>query len=344
MKKVVFALLLIAGLLLAGCGARADAAAHTRTVLAMDTVMTLTAYGENADAALAAAETEIRRLDALLARGEPESAVYALNHNGYLDADSGGEVEALLTLAAELADATDGAFDPTVALLLELWGFGGGAEKHRVPSPEELDVARSFVGMGHVHRSADGQSVTLDLPAQIDFGGVAKGFTGARAIEILRERGVTGATLDLGGDVALLGAKPDGSAWRVAVRDPADGEAYLGVLETAGDVFVMTSGVYERYFEENGVRYHHILDPKTGRPADSGLVSATVVCADGAWADALATACCVLGEDGALALRAHLADTTPFDLILVTDDARVRCTTEAFAPETGNGYTYELIG
>ena len=204
-------------------------------------------------------------------------------------------------------------------------------------------MALADVGDEHVHR--DGNQVVLDLPTQIDFGGVAKGEAGVRAIQTLEKNGIKSAVLDLGGDVALLGSKPDGSNWRVAVKDPADASVYLGILETPGDVFVMTSGVYERYFEENGVRYHHILDPKTGYPADSGLVSATVICADGVWADALATACCVLGADDALAMRERLAaESMPFDVILVTEDGRVLYTCDGFAPQAEGGYAFERVG
>ena len=346
MRKRSLALIFLCvqlGALLTGCAWRdaVDAAAPlTRTVFAMDTVMNLTVYGENGEAALAAAEEELYRLDAHLARGTEGSAVYALNRDGtVIDAEAAD----LLRVSGTIAEAAGGAFDPTVAPLLELWGFGSGAGEHRVPTPEELSAALAHVGAKQVH--IDGKQVFLDLPAQLDLGGVAKGYAGARIGQILRGSGAASAVIDLGGDVALLGGKPVGGAWRVAVKDPADEGAFLGVLETTGDVFVMTSGVYERYFEENGVRYHHILDPKTGCPADSGLVSATVICADGIWADALATACCVLGADDALAMRERLAaESMPFDVILVTEDGRVLYTCDSFAPQAEGGYAFERAG
>ena len=141
--------------------------------------------------------------------------------------------------------------------------------------------------------------------------------------------------------------REDGSDWRVAVKNPADPSKFLGVL-TAADTFVVTSGIYERGFEENGVRYHHIIDPKTGKPAESGLVSVTVVCGDGAWADALSTACFVLGEAGSLALRDTLAaeKNLRIELILVTDDGHVRYTAglaERFEPSEEGTYVYEAI-
>ena len=339
MRNRALFLLLSLCLALSGCAWRdaVDAAAPlSRTVFAMDTVMNLTVYGENGEAALDAAEQELYRLDAHLARGTEGSAVYALNHDGTV---IDREAAYLLHASGSIAQATDGAFDPTVAELLDLWGFGSGAGEHRVPSQEEIDAALANVGEKHLH--IDGDQVILDLPAQLDLGGIAKGYAGLCVEQTLRGSGITSAALDLGGDVALLGNKPVGGAWRVAIKNPAQEGAYLGVLETEGDRFIMTSGVYERYFEENGVRYHHILDPKTGYPADSDLVSATVICVDGVGADALATACCVLGAEGALELW-KTANWVPFDVILVTADGRVLYTCDGFTSQA-EGYTYERV-
>ena len=323
----------------AGCGAKQKTEPETRTVFAMDTVMNLSAYGKGAADALAEAEAELHRLDAELARGTEDSAVYRLNALG---AVNDATVAYLLQESIAISEATGGAFDPTIAAVLELWGFGSGAGEHRVPSDDELAAALAESGTDKLH--IEGAQAALES-GEADLGGIAKGWAGQRVRDILTQRGVASAVIDLGGDVALLGKKPDGSRWRVAVRNPADTGAYLGILET-GDVFVMTSGVYERYFEENGVTYHHIIDPATGYPADSGVVSATVICADGVWADALATAVCVMGAERAFALRDALADTTPFELILVTDDGRMLVSggvADSFTPDPGSGYDYETI-
>ena len=240
----------------------------------------------------------------------------------------------------------DRAFDPTLAPMLDAWGFT--KDERRVPSADELKELLSHTGCGKValEKTADGWTVTLLDGAQLDLGGIAKGYAADLLRAQLEKEGVTSATLDLGGDVFVMGRKTDGSDWRIAVKDPADTESYLGIV-SAADKFIVTSGVYERYFEENGVRYHHILDPKTGCPAESGLVSVTVLCENGAWADALSTACFVLGPDGALALRDDLADQgTDFELILVTDDGRVLYTdglADAFTPNDESGYTYEAL-
>lgn len=318
MKKCVFTMLLTLCLALTGCAARADDTPHRRTVFAMDTVMNLTAYGANGEAALSAAEQELYRLDALLARGIEGSAVYALNHG---TATPDPELSALLDEAGKIANATGGAFDPYLGAVLDLWGFGSGAGENRVPTAAELS----------------------DAGPLLDLGGIAKGYAGQRVRAQLLENGVKSAVIDLGGDVALLGAKPNGAPWRIAIKDPADESAYLGILETAGDVYIATSGVYERYFEENGMRYHHIIDPATGYPADSGVVSATAICENGVWADALATACCVVGAEKALGLRESLAGTMDVELILVTADGRALYTYNGFTPGTSGVYNYSLV-
>lgn len=349
MKRQLAALLLtIFALSLTACGETA-AESETRTVYAMDTVMNLTVYGENAAAALESAEKELHTLDeAVLSRTAEGSELYALNTSNGETVEYGADdiLPALIETALTISDATDGAFDPTLAPVLDAWGFT--KDERRVPSADKLKELLSHTGCGKValEKTADGWTVTLLDGAQLDLGGIAKGYAADLLRAQLEKEGVTSATLDLGGDVFVMGRKTDGSDWRIAVKDPADTESYLGVV-SAADKFIVTSGVYERYFEENGVRYHHILDPKTGCPAESGLVSVTVLCENGAWADALSTACFVLGPDGALALRDDLADQgTNFELILATDDGRVLYTdglADAFTPNDESGYTYEAL-
>ena len=325
-------------LCLTGCGKQTTEA--TAQIFAMDTVMDLTAYGENAAAALTDASREINRLERLLSRTIDTSEISQINAGGAVTVSE--ETASLLAQAQTYTAATDGAFDITIAPLVSLWGIT--TDSPYVPTQQEIDALLPLVGSAHLHLSGD--TATLDDGCAIDLGGIAKGYAADLLRAQLEKEGVTSATLDLGGDVFVMGRKTDGGDWRIAVKDPADTESYLGVV-SAADKFIVTSGVYERYFEENGVRYHHILDPKTGCPAESGLVSVTVLCENGAWADALSTACFVLGPDGALALRDDLADQgADFELILVTDDGRVLYTdglTDAFTPNDESGYTYEAL-
>ena len=347
-KRMLTAVLTVAlTLSLTACGeGQQQEMGETRTVYTMDTVMNLTAYGENASAALDAAEETLRTLDAKLDRHDETSTVSALNRDGTVE---DAELAQLTDIAQTIGALSGGAFDPTVAPVMDAWDFTGDAP--RVPSDEELSALLAHVGPEKL--SVDGNTIALSDGAQLDLGSIAKGYAGDAVRTVLAELNITSAVIDLGGDVGLLGAKPDGSDWNIAVQDPNDTGSYLRSVNirarlTAADTFVVTSGIYERGFEENGVRYHHIIDPKTGTPAESGLVSVTVVCGDGAWADALSTACFVLGEAGSLALRDTLAaeKNLRIELILVTDDGHVRYTAglaERFEPSEEGTYVYEAI-
>lgn len=158
---------------------------------------------------------------------------------------------------------------------------------------------------------------------QIDFGGIAKGYTSARIMDIFRACGIKSGLVNLGGNVQALGTKKDGSSWRVAVQDPQDTDQYLGVLSIQ-DKAVITSGGYERYFEQDGRTYHHIIDPKTGYPVENGLISVSIVTADGTLADGLSTSVFIMGKEAATEYWRNHSDE--FDMILMTDDREIYVT------------------
>lgn len=345
-----FASLFLAAMMLislTACGAQKNT---TKTVYAMDTVMNLTAYGADAEAALNDAEQTLYALDKLLDRHDENSAVSALNRGETVE---NAELSALLEKAEKMRAETDGAFDPTLAPVLEAWGFG--SEHPRVPSDTELAALLQGVGAEPFYTS-DGDAVTLTPGVQIDLGGIAKGYAGECVKAIFEAHGCTGV-IDLGGDVVFAGTKEDGSPWRIAVKDPNKPSDFLGTLTKTNECAVVTSGIYERNFAENGVTYHHIIDPETGKPAESGLVSVTVVCGDAASADALSTALFVMGADKAETLcrkafstalysNHPFLDRTIFSYILVTDDNRVLYSNglaDQFEPNTESGYTYEKL-
>ncbi len=335
MKKRVVALLLACLLMLTACGDKSA----SRTVYAMDTVMNLTVYGGD-DALLDTCEQALRDTEQTLSRRIDSSAVAALNRDGTVTDKT---VAALLAEALAVAAATDDAFYPALAQVIDLWGFG--TEQQRVPTEDEL--APLLAAVNESAFSIEDDTVTLIGKADVDLGGIAKGYAGELLCALALDADVESALFDLGGDVAVLGTKPDGSAWRIAVKDPANGAQYLGVLSLS-DAFVTTSGVYERFFEENGVHYHHILDPETGTSAESGLVSMTMVCENGVWADALSTACFVMGVENSLALRAEYIErgAALFEMIFVTEDGRVLYTeglADCFAPSEEGNYSYEVV-
>ena len=227
------------------------------------------------------------------------------------------ETAALLQSAMTYSAATGGLFDVTVAPLVSLWGIT--TDSPRVPSQSEIDALLPLVGSGHIHM--DGNAVTLDSGCAVDLGGIAKGYASDRVAQVLRQYAVTGAAVSLGGNVYVCGQKSDGSAWSVAVQDPKDTGAYAMTLELT-DVFAVTSGGYQRYFtDSDGTVYQHILDPRTGRPAQTDLLSVTVIGQNGTMADAYSTALYVMGEQAACDFWRDSGGA--FDLVLITADGRV---------------------
>lgn len=294
-------------LCLCGCAGRTE----KRQFFAMDTVMELTICGERS--ALDAAQAEIFRLDALLSAQNQSSELARLNAGQTAVSD---ETAKLVKRALELSRLTDGAFDPTLLPVSQAWGFFTG--EYRVPDAEQLRSLLEKTGWQRV--LADGNTVTMPQGFALDLGGIGKGYAAERLRSLLLQAGVRSALLSLGGNVSVIGTKPDGSAWRVAVQHPEGG--FLGTVEAA-DECVVTSGGYQRFFERDGVRYHHILDPQTGRPAESGLSSATVVSGDDTAADALSTALFVMGAEKAEEFWRRCGG---FEMILLTDDGRLLIT------------------
>lgn len=301
---------------------RAGERSCTEQLFAMDTVMTFTAHGKNCEEAVDAAMKEVERLDALLSTGSTSSEISMLNAAGGGQGLS-DDTMALFRRGLEIYEDTDGAFDFTIYPLMQLWGFPTG--EYHVPSAGELQEVLPLVDASKVEVSEDGiNGVSLGEGQQVDFGGIAKGYTSRRVMEIYAEYGVTSGMVSLGGNVQVLGEKPDGSPWRVGIQDPegAQGET-VAVLEAA-DCAIVTSGGYERYFEEDGNTYIHILDPKTGRPVKGDLASASVISDDGTLADALSTALYIMGREKAEDYwRRHGGE---FEMVLITNEGNIYIT------------------
>ncbi len=359
---LLLALAMLAGL--TACGmepADPDTAQESIQVIAMDTVMTFSVYGAKSTHAVYAAEDEVRRLEGLLSRTDPESDVSRLNAAPAGEAVTVSEdTRSLLEMARFYAMMTEGAFDCTLAPVSSAWGFT--EDSFRVPSRAELDGLLEHVGWEKFQLSEE-QNLTVshDEGVEIDLGGIAKGYVTDVIAGILEENNVPRATISLGGNVLVWGDRPDGTPWRVGIQDPARADAadgYAGFLSLT-DAFAVTSGSYQRYFEEGGKRYHHIIDPATGCPADSGLTSVTVVekrekdangnvLGSGTECDALSTALFVMGEEKALEFWRTERESRQmsFDLVLVTEDGRVVVTegiADVFTPDETSGYAYETV-
>lgn len=303
------------------------------TFTAMDTVMSVSVWNgdgvsyEEADACVAEAKRIVNELAAELSVTDAASAVFRANSGERVTlSDSAAE---LCRRSLRMCERSGGALDITVYPLVRAWGFT--TDRHRVPPQSEIDSLLSLTGYDRVSIGDDG-TLSLAEGTMIDLGAVAKGYASDLICDMLSERGVASAMINLGGNVRTLGKKPDGSFWRVGVASPTGG-GNACVVEI-GEGAVVTSGSYERFFEADGKRYCHIIDPSSGYPAESELLCVTVVGESGFECDALSTALFVMGFDGALD---YWRQNGGFEMILLTDSAVYA--TEGIAPSvelTGN--------
>ncbi len=299
---VLFAFLLLL------CGCDSSSPAIEGTWFAMDTVMSVTAYGDTSLVGSDISEM-LTEYESKWSVTDERSEIYAANHGVMVQPSP--ETAELIRFALEMNTVTDGALDITMYPVLCEWGFTTG--EYRVPRDERIAELLRLRGCDKVQLTEQG--ISLPEGVQIDLGAVAKGYMGDLLSERLRSDGVTSALLDLGGNIHAIGNNPDGAPWRLGIRDPF-GAGNIAILRLS-DKAAVTSGGYERYFTEDGVNYCHILDPETGRPAESGLASVTIVGEQGRLCDALSTAVYVMGEQRAVQLWQELGG---FDMILITDD------------------------
>ncbi len=273
----------------------ASSPVQERQMLVMDTILRVVAYGRDVEAALEAALTEARRLEALWDRHRQGSEIWRVNRSaGSEPVSVSPETVALLQAALQFAELTGGALDVTIGPVVDLWGFGSG--EGRIPPGQLLREALHLVDYRKVRTDAERGTVGLaEEGMSLDLGAVAKGAAVDALWSVLKEAGVRSALVDLGGNIRLLGSPPGRPEWLIGVQDPRDPSRLLGYLRLAGGA-VATSGDYQRYFMVGGRRYHHILDPRTGWPA-AEVASVTVWAPTALQADALSTALFVLGPE-----------------------------------------------
>lgn len=301
-------------LTLTGCSNKQGEASYTGGFFAMDTYISATVYGEGVEAAAKSAKEEILRLESLLSVTDANSDIGKINGSGGKGAEVSEETAELIGYAGEMCEKSGGSLDITMYPIVREWGFTTG--EYKIPDSSTLTALLSKVDYKSI--KIDGNYIAVPQDVMIDLGAVTKGYAGDKAIRILKENGITSGLVNLGGNVQVLGRKPDGTDWSIGVQDPF-GEGYFCVLNVH-DKAVVTSGNYERYFEENGKSYWHIIDPADGFPADNGIVSATVIGDSGAYCDALSTALFVMGKEKAERLW---RDSGDFEMILVLEDGSV---------------------
>ena len=315
MKKHFISAMLSALLFLTGCSAESSPEPVQGTFFAMDTMMDFTIYGESG--LINQSESLIASLESLVSVTDADSELYAINQTG-----SGmltEEASSLMKQALEICRRTDGALDLSIYPIVRAWGFTTGS--YQVPDEAEIQALLPLVDYRKIQYDAATGTVTLPEGMEIDLGSVAKGYAGQLAAQMLREHGVQSALLNLGGNVQTVGTKPDGSPWQIGIKDP-QGEDAMMVLSVE-DQAVVTSGGYERYFEQDGQTYWHVMDPSTGHPADSGLISVTIVGDEGVVCDGLSTALFVMGLEKAADLWAQSGD---FEAVFVTASGEVYIT------------------
>lgn len=294
----------------------------------MNTYCSAEVQGKDAEKSLAEIQSIVEKLDSeVLSRTAENSAVFSLNKNGEAELDS--ETAAYFSLLADISAQSNGAFDFTLGEVSSLWNFGSA------PSvPDENQLAEALSHSGYEKVSLSGNKITLgDKNAAVDFGASGKGIALDSIKSHLETQKVSRAVVSVGGSVLLYG-KDD---FKVGIRDPKGGTGSIATLTTA-ETCISTSGNYEQYFEENGKRYHHILNPETGYPVDNGLVSVTVISESGLLTDALSTACFVLGIEEGTKLAEHYGAK----VIFITDENIIYTDSETKAMLSLTDKNYKL--
>lgn len=258
----------------------------------------------------------LTELDGILSSHNEASQVYALNSNINMMLGADSTLVSVIQAADRITKITGGAYDYALGALTELWNVNGGG-----PVPTASDINYATIHSGSDKFKISGTTITkLDGMAKIDLGGIGKGYAAQEILNYLETTDVLYGIISIGGNVGVYGEKPKNETYKIGVRDPEAADRVIGYMYlTSG--FVSVSGDYERYFEEDGVRYHHIIDKSTGYPADSGLKSVAVHTTNGASADALSTALFVMGVERSIEL--YNSGEIEFEAVFITDDGRV---------------------
>ena len=333
MKKRIIgalcALILILAVILSSC---AGTESRSASFQSMDTLMSVKVYGGDSDLC-DRLQARIDSLDAQLDATDENSEIHQLNQKG--TAKVSDDTADILGRSLQLSGDLGQAFDITVYPAVKAWGFSSG--DYRIPDDDELKKLAAKIDDTAV--KSESNTFTLPEGAMLDLGAIAKDYAADQCGAILKESHAAAAVLNLGGTICLYGKKPDGSRFSVGVADPDNPAGYFGYLSCEGGT-VATSGGYELYFERDGKRYIHILDPTTAKPVENGIRSVTILCDNGTAADALSTALFVMGLDKATAYyQAH----PDFDFIILTDNDNLYITEGIMDDFTlSDGYDYKI--
>lgn len=296
---------------------------QTHMIFAMDTVIEIKINAEkNAENLFYDCENLIIGIENEVSRTKTGSDVYDLNENG--EAECRENTLSLVKAACSVYDMTDGAFDITVLPLTELYRSYNGLDTP--PNSQAILDAISKTGMDKV--TVNGTKISLEQDTGIDLGGIAKGYSAEKLLELIEENtetyGIRNGIISFGGAVTVFGDKPDGSPYRIALRDPGNENGKLGSIILKDGETVSVSGDYERYVTIGGKKYHHIIDTKTGLPADTGIRSVSVISDNGTFSDALSTALFIMGYERSMEL--YHSKNISFEAVFIMSDGTVKVT------------------
>lgn len=289
----------------------------------MSTHVTQKIYGSNAKKAAKSVTARLKEIESKMTIHASGGEVDNLNAlAGIKAATLSEETLYVLEKSEEYSKLSEGAFDITIGPMVKAWGIN--SSNPRIPTEQEIEELKKLVDYRTLLIEKESLQARLQKPGQlIDLGAIAKGYAGDEAIKIYKNYGIESAYINLGGNVIVLGTKPDGSLWRIGIRNPREPSGvYMATIDIA-DKSIVTSGDYERYFEEGGRIYHHILDPKTGYPAQSGLIGVTIIADLAIDADALSTSCFVMGIEKGMKLIESLSG---IEAIFITENKEVYIT------------------
>jgi thiamine biosynthesis lipoprotein len=314
---------LLCAIALASCSGRTE---PLRTEFVLGTVCSITLYEQGKPAVYNDIFNRLREIEDRMSVNLPDTDVARINAAASIaPVQVHSDVFEVIRQSLHYAEISGGAFDPTVGPLVSLWGIGG--DDPRVPSQAEIDAALALVNWRDVELDGERLSVFLRRPGMaLDLGAIAKGYAADEVAAIIRKAGLKRAIIDLGGNILAYGEKRDKTPWNVGIQTPLEDRGdYFGIISGPERSFV-TSGIYEKYFEADGERYHHIFSPSDGYPVRNGLMAVTIIAKYSIDADALSTAVFVLGYEKGRALVESIEGT---EAVFVFDDMSVRQTREA---------------
>lgn len=320
LKKIIILLILLSSVIIPSC--RKQETPFEATNIIMGTIVSQRIFGDNSNAAATEATEKIRNLEGMLSFFKPESEISRLNSSaGRSKIKLSSDTFFILSKSIEYSHLSNGMFNIMVGPLVKKWKVTG--ENPVIPSPTEVRSLLALIDYRDLILNKNELTARLSKKGQkVDLGGIAKGFAADEALKIYRKHGIKSAIIDIGGNVSVLGYKPDGSPWAIGIQDPSKKRGNYICSIMLNNKSLSTSGAYERYFEKDGKVYHHIIDPTTGYPSKSDLLSVTIIGGSSVDTDALSTATFILGLEKGLSL----IKKTEYEAVFITVDNKIHAT------------------